>query len=299
MRFVIAGASGFLGQALRDHLAGKGHDVTRLTRGAPVSESESQWDPQHGVVDPDVIEKADVVVNLAGASFVRWPFTEAYRREFTDSRVLSTRTLAEAIAASTRRPALLAQNGTSVYGDRGDEVLTEDSAEGDDGTFLNAVTKPWQAATEPAAEAGARVCLLRTSFVMDKRGGSFRPLLLMFRAGLGGPAGDGSQYFSTISLNDWVRAVTFLAENDSCQGPFNITGPNPTTNKEFVEELGRMLHRPTLLRIPGAPLKTVFPELAPELFNSVRAEPARLEGAGFVFEDRTVNQRLASALTTR
>lgn len=296
MRFVIAGSSGFLGTSLRDHLASRGHEVVRLVRRDPVSRNESRWDPSSGTVDRQVIDEADVVVNLAGASFVRWPFTASYRREFTDSRVVTTRTLADAVARSSRKPALLAQNGTSIYGDSGDTVLTEDSPERDDGTFLNQVTKPWQAATRPAADAGARVCLLRTSFVLDGRGGSFRPLLLMFRLGLGGPAGHGRQYFSTITLNDWVRAVTFLAEHDSCAGPYNLTGPDPTTNAEFVTELGRLLHRPTVLRIPERPLRTLFPELAPELFNSVRAEPARLLAAGFTFDQPTLTERLAWAV---
>lgn len=297
MRIVIAGASGFLGQSLREHLARRGHGVVRLVRGEPVSQDESRWDPARRTVDQQVIESADVVVNVAGASFVRWPFTESYKKEFTDSRVLSTRTLAEAIARSERKPAFLAQNGTSIYGDRGDEVLTESSPEGDDGSFLNAVTKPWQAAAQPAVDAGARVCIMRTSFVLDRRGGSFKPLLWMFRLGLGGPAADGSQYFSTISLQDWLRAVTFLAEHDECSGVYNLTGPNPTTNAEFVKELGRMLHRPTVLRVPGAPIRTVFPELAPELLSSFRVEPVRLQEQGFEFEHRTVNERLAAALT--
>jgi uncharacterized protein (TIGR01777 family) len=297
MRIVIAGATGFLGQNLREHLAVRGHDVVRLVRGEPVSSHESRWDPHAGILDESVIEKADVVINLAGASFVRWPYTEAYKKQFVASRVESTRVLAEAIARSQRKPAFLAQNGTSFYGDRGDEVLTESSEEGHDDAFLHRITKEWQAATQEARDAGARVCVMRTSFVMHRSGGSFRPLYLMFRGGLGGPAGDGSQYFSTISLNDWVRAVTFLAENDSCEGPYNLTGPNPTTNGEFVKELGRMVHRPTALRIPSAPIKKLFPELAPELFSSVRAEPQRLQEAGFVFEQKTVNERIASALT--
>lgn len=297
MRIVIAGATGFLGRSLREHLARRGHEVVRLVRGTAVSTDESTWDPHRGILDASVIDKADVVVNLAGASFVRWPYTEAYRKQFVASRVESTRVLAEAVARSDRKPAFLAQNGTSYYGDRADEVLTEYSAEGHDDAFLHKITKQWQAAAQPAVDAGARVCIMRTSFVLDRHGGSFVPLLLMFRLGLGGPAGDGRQYFSTISLNDWVRAVTFLAENDSCEGAFNLTGPNPTTNREFVKELGRMVHRPTVLRIPAAPVKKLFPELAPELFSSVRVEPLRLQEAGFEFEQKTVNERLAWALT--
>jgi uncharacterized protein (TIGR01777 family) len=297
MRFVVAGASGFLGTALRDHLAREGHDVVRLVRGEPASANESRWDPYTGVVDQQAVDAADVVVNLAGASFYRWPLTEKYQQIFRDSRVVTTRVLAEAVARSQRKPAFLAQNGTSYYGNRGEEVLTEASPGGDDGTFLNGITKQWEAATRPASDAGARVCVLRTSAVLHRSGGAFKPLHLLFRAGLGGPAGDGRQYFPTISLNDWVRAVTFLAEHDECAGAYNLTGPGPTTNEEFTTELGRMVHRPTVLRLPATPLRRVFPELSPELLSSVRAEPARLPEAGFSFEERTLNQRLAAAMT--
>jgi uncharacterized protein (TIGR01777 family) len=297
MRFVVAGASGFLGTALRDHLAREGHDVVRLVRGEPASANESRWDPYTGVVDQQAVDAADVVVNLAGASFYRWPLTEKYQQMFRDSRVVTTRVLAEAVARSQRKPAFLAQNGTSYYGNRGEEVLTEASPGGDDGTFLNGITKQWEAATRPASDAGARVCVLRTSAVLHRSGGAFKPLHLLFRAGLGGPAGDGRQYFPTISLNDWVRAVTFLAEHDECAGAYNLTGPGPTTNEEFTTELGRMVHRPTVLRLPATPLRRVFPELSPELLSSVRAEPARLPEAGFSFEERTLNQRLAAAMT--
>jgi uncharacterized protein len=297
MRIVIAGATGFLGEALRDHLARHGHEVVRLVRGKAVSSHESTWDPDNDVVDQAVIESADVVVNLAGAAFVRWPYTEQYKKTFVDSRVQTTRVLAEAIARTQSKPAFLAQNGTAYYGDRGDEVLTEDSAARDDGTFLNGITKEWQEATRPAEDAGARVCVMRTAAVLHKRGGAFKPLYLIFRAGLGGPAGNGRQYFSTISLNDWVRAVTFLAENESCKGAYNLTGPNPTTNAEFAEQLSKMVHRPRFFRVPAGPVRKAFPELAPELFSSLRVEPARLLDEGFEFEQPTLNDRLAAALT--
>ncbi|HEX6248203.1 MAG TPA: TIGR01777 family oxidoreductase [Nocardioidaceae bacterium] len=297
MRIVLAGASGFLGQALREHLARHGHEVVRLVRGEALSGSESRWDPHAGQVDQAVIDSADVVVNLAGSSFYRWPLTEKFKKHFRDSRVRTTQTLAEAIARAEQPPAFLAQSGTSFYGNRGNEVLTEASAEGFDGTFLNSVTKEWEAACRPAEKAGARVCVMRTAPVLHKSGGAFRLLYLIFRSGLGGPAGHGQQYFPTISLNDWVRAVTFLAENPACSGVYNITGPSPTTNAEFSEQLGRMVHRPTFFRVPELPVRKLVPELAPELFSSFRVEPARLLEAGFEFEQPTLNDRLASALT--
>jgi len=297
MRLVLAGASGFLGTALRDHLAREGHDVVRLVRGEPVSPHESRWDAYRGQLDRSVIESADAVVNLAGASFVHFPFTQSYERTFRDSRVVTTRVLAEAIAASDRKPAFLAQNGTDFYGDQGATVLTEDTPARDDGTFLHGITHQWQSATEPAADAGARVCILRSGAVLHRTGGAFAPLYRIFKLGLGGPAGQGGQYFPTISLHDWVRAVTFLAEHDECAGPFNLSGPSPSTNAEFTRVLGRMLHRPTVVRVPERPLRAVIPQLAPELFGSIRAEPARLQEAGFAFEHPTVNERIAAALT--
>src|SRR5919107_799335 len=243
MRVVMAGSSGFLGTAWRDHLARGGHEVVRLVRGEALSASESHWNPYTGEVDRAVIESADVVTNLAGAPLAHWPWTESYKRTFLDSRVATTRTLADAIAASDRKPAFLAQNGVAGYGDRGDVPVTEESATDAD-TFMGGVTREWQAAASPAADAGARVVGMRESVILGRRGGALKPLLLVFKAGLGGPVGSGDQYFSTISMLDWVRGATFLAERDSARGVYNLSAPHPTTNKEFARELGRMLHRP-------------------------------------------------------
>lgn len=296
MRIVIAGATGFLGQAWREHLARQGHDVVRLVRGPAVSSHESTWDPYRGEVDQSVIDSADVVANLAGAPIAHWPWTASYKKTLRDSRVLTTRTLAEAIAASPGKPAFLAQNGIAGYGDRGDEVLTEESSTPADST-LGQVTLEWQEATMPAADAGARVCVLRTAVVLHKSGGALKPLYYLFRAGLGGPLGDGRQYFATISLNDWLRAVTFLATNEQCHGVYNLTGPGTTTNEEFTKQLGRMLNRPTLVRAPAWPMRKALGELSNELLGSARVEPERLLADGFEFEQPTLNERLAAALT--
>lgn len=297
MRLVLAGASGFLGQALRDHLTREGHDVVRLVRGGAVAEDESRWDPARSMVDRSVVEKADVVVNLAGAPIGHWPWTASYQRTLRESRVDTTRTLAEAIAATGSKPAFLAQNGIAGYGDRGDEVLTEDSPTGAD-SVLGRITAEWADATQPAADAGGRVCIMRTAVALHKSGGGFKPMLLQFRAGLGGPIGTGKQYFPTISLHDWVRAVTFLAAHQECHGTYNLTGPNTTTHEEFAKELGRMVHRPAVLPAPAWPMRKVLGDLSLEFLNSVRVEPARLEKAGFEFAHPTLNSRLAAALTT-
>ena len=295
MRFVLAGASGFLGSALRDRLAHDGHEVIRLVRGTPQSASESRWDPYVGRVDQSVVDSADVVVCLSGAPLAHWPWTESYKRTFTDSRVLPTRTLAEAIAASPRQPAFLAQNGIAGYGDQGETVLTEKAATSAP-TFMGGVTRQWEEASRPAAEAGARVVVLRTSVVLDRRGGALKPLLLAFRAGLGGPVGSGEQFFSTISAQDWTRAVVFLATDPECAGPFNVSGPNATTNAEFGDELARLLHRPAAVRVPAWPIRAALPDISSELLSSARVEPARLTAAGFRFDQPTLRDRLAAAL---
>lgn len=295
MRIVIAGASGFLGQAWRAHLATQGHDVVRLVRGEPLSANESPWDPYAGQVDQSVIDDADVVANLAGAPIAHWPWTASYRRTLRDSRVLTTSTLAEAVARSPRPPAFLAQSGIAGYGDRGDEILTEKSTTPAD-TVLGRITREWEAATAPAADAGARVCVMRTAVVLDKRGGALKPLHLLFSAGLGGPLGDGRQYFATISLEDWVRAATFLAENAHCNGVYLLAGPGTTTNAELTEELGRLLHRPTVVRAPAWPMRKVLGELSNELLGSVRAEPEHLPADGFEFVHPTLSDRLAAGL---
>ena len=296
MRFVLAGVSGFLGTAWRDHLAREGHEVVRLVRRVALSASESRWDPYAGHVDPDLVESADVVGTLSGAPLAHWPWTASYKRTFTQSRVATTRTLAEAIAASDRRPAVVAQNGIAGYGDRGDAPLTEESAFDAD-TFMGRVTRAWQDATTAAVEAGARTVVMRSGVVLDRHGGAMKPLLPLFKAGLGGPVGDGSQYFSTISMRDWVRAATHLAVDGGASGVYNVSAPNPTTNAEFGKELGRMLHRPAVLPAPTWAIRRVVGDVSSELLNSTRVEPARLLEEGFVFEHPTLNERLAAALT--
>ena len=296
MRFVLAGVSGFLGTAWRDHLAREGHEVVRLVRGEALSASESRWDPYSGHVDRALVESADVVGTLSGAPLAHWPWTASYKRTFTESRVATTRTLAEAVAGSDRKPAFVAQNGIAGYGDRGDAPLTEESAFDAD-TFMGRVTRAWQDATTPAVEAGVRTVVMRSGVVLDRHGGAMKPLLPLFKAGLGGPVGDGSQYFSTISMPDWLRAATHLAVDDDASGVYNVSAPNATTNADFGKELGRMLHRPAVLKAPSWAIRRVVGDMSSELLNSTRVEPARLLEEGFVFEHPTLNERLAAALT--
>jgi uncharacterized protein (TIGR01777 family) len=295
MRFVIAGSSGFLGTALRERLAEEGHDVTRLVRGEASGRRSSRWDPASGYVDQQVIEVADVVVTLAGAPIIR-PWTRARRQAILDSRVSSTNTLATAVAACPDPPAFMAQSGTDVYGNgRGDTVLTE-SDPGEGSGLLRRVARDCEAAAAQAEARGARVCLLRSGAVLDKRGGAMRAMLPIFRLGLGGRVADGRQYFPVVSLRDWVSAVLHLAQSPDLGGAFNLTGPHPPTNAEFTDALGRALHRPTRLVAPGFVLERALGELAGLLSGSMRAVPSRLLASGFEFADPTVDDVVTQAL---
>jgi uncharacterized protein (TIGR01777 family) len=295
MRIVMAGASGFLGTAWRDHLARQGHEVVRLVRGEAMSDQESSWDPHRGDLDRSVIEQADAVACLSGSSLAGNPHSAKYRRTLRDSRVNPTTTLAEAIAASDRKPAFVAQNGTSYYGDRGDEELREDSGTAP-GSLLTEVTRVWQAATEPAAEAGARVVVLRTAPVMHPQALTFRLLKTVFKTGLAGPLGDGRQYFPLITLQDWLRAATFLLERDGSSGPYNLSIPEPCTNAEFTRALGEAVHRPARVRVPAGIIRKAAGQLSGELVGSARIMPAALLKDGFSFDHPDVRAVLAYAL---
>ncbi len=299
MRFVVAGASGFLGEAWSRALRDQGHDVVALVRRDPATAHEHRWDPYAedpaGAVDRAVVESADVVANLAGAPLAHWPWTESYRRTFLDSRVRTTRVLAQTVAGSDRRPVLVAQNGVSAYRDLGDQPVTEDSPT-DRKAFIADVARQWQAATEPAAAAGARVVVLRTGVVLDRSGGALRSMLPAFRIGLGGPFGSGQQRFATITLTDWVAATTRLALAQHSTGAYNLVGPGTTTQAEFAQELGRQLHRPARLRVPALPLRKVGGVAGGELLASARVEPQRLLAEGFSFAHPDLPSRIAGAL---
>ncbi|MGH3509526.1 MAG: TIGR01777 family oxidoreductase [Nocardioidaceae bacterium] len=292
MRVLVAGASGFLGRAWTAHLRANGHDPVRLVR-RDARPGDVTWDPYSGHLDPSVLDGVDAVACLSGATIVHWPWTASYRKTFRDSRVVPTRVLAEAVAASDRKPPMVAQNGVAGYGDHGDHVITERTPTDAD-TFLGGVTRDWERATDAAAAAGARLVVLRTAVVLDREGGALKPMLLQFRAGAGGPIGGGRQYFATISLLDWLRAATHLTE--SGDGVYNVAGPHQTTNREFVQTLARLLHRPAVLPAPALPIKLFAGPASSDILGSARVEPRRLLDEGFTFEHPTLVDRLTAAL---
>lgn len=301
MRILIAGSSGFLGSHLLRHLREKDHDVTALVRRA-AGDREAPWDPYAATpeqaLDPALVESADVIVNLAGSPTAGNPHSKKWAHDLERSRVTSTRMIALAVARSDRKPAFLAGNGISYYGDHGSQVLTE-SADSRGDAFLTTVTRSWQDATVPAVEAGARVCVLRTAPVLDRESAPLKQLQLLFKAGLGGKLGNGEQYFPVISLRDWVAAVTFLAEHDEVSGPANLCCPNVPTNAEFTRTLAHLLRRPSFATVPSIVLKQAAGRMAPEVLGSLRTVPEALQRAGFAFADTDIEAVLRAGLAGR
>lgn len=295
MRVVIAGATGFLGTHLTDHLRVHGHEVTALVRREPTSAHESRWDPRAGTVDAALVARADVVVNLAGASIAGNPHSKKWSDEVLESRISTTRLLARTIAAAERPPAFLAGNGIAWYGDHGSSPVTEDSDSTGD-AFLTRVSRQWEDAASAASDAGARVCLLRTAPVMDRTSPPLKQLRLLFQLGGGARLGSGEQFMPMISLRDWVGAVGYLAESRDVSGAFNLCCPQSPTNAEFTTTLAAAVHRKAFLAVPSAVLKVAAGDLAPEVLGSINARPAALERAGYDFEDEDVREVLAAAL---
>ncbi|MCW2817105.1 MAG: NAD-dependent epimerase/dehydratase, partial [Nocardioides sp.] len=272
---VLAGGSGFLGHHLREALGARGHTVTSLVRRAADGRGESTWDPYAGQVDRTLVRTADVVVNLAGSPTLGNPHSKKWARELRESRVTTTRLLAETIAGagSGHRPAFLAGNGISYYGDHGSAVLTE-ASDTRGHALLTDVTREWQAAAEPAAAVGSRVCVLRTAPVMDRRAAPLQQLRLLFRAGLGGRIGTGRQHMAMISLRDWVGGVVHLAEHPDVSGPVNLCLPQAPTNAEFTKALAGAVRRPAFVPVPGVAIRAAGGRMAPELLGSLNVRPA-------------------------
>jgi uncharacterized protein (TIGR01777 family) len=296
MQIVLAGASGFLGGWLARRLGAAGHDVTRLVRRPPRDPAEVSWDPGAGRLDPAALAGAGAVVNLAGAGVGDHRWTARYKATIRASRVDSTATLARTIAAlpaADRPPVLLNMSGISGYGHTGDRTVTEAAPLG--AGFLPDVCREWEAATGPAADAGVRVAMLRTAPVLHRDGGLLKPQLLPYRLGLGGRFGGGRQWAPWIALADWLEAAAFLLERD-VSGPVNVVSPGLVTNAEFTKALGRALHRPAVLPIPGFGLRVVLGEFSVEALNGSGGVPAVLTGAGFTFRYPDLDAALDAAL---
>ena len=304
MNVVMGGAHGLIGRALAGRLRNDGHRVIRLVRPAghtaPSDPDAVSWDPANGRIDRDALERSgpvDAAVNLAGAGIGDRRWTPARRRLIAASRRDSTRLLADALVDLSPRPAVLVSgSAVGIYGDRGDEELTEESGPGSG--FLPDVCRAWEAAAVPAADAGIRVVWLRTGLVLAPAGGILTRLLPPFRLGLGARLGTGRQYVSWITLDDEVEAVVRILDDDRLSGPVNATAPGPVTNAELTRALGRALHRPAGLAVPRAALTAVLGrDMADELLlASQRVRPAKLEAVGHLFAHPDIGSALAAVL---
>jgi uncharacterized protein (TIGR01777 family) len=283
MNILLSGSSGLIGQALIPVLTSGGHRVVCLVRFKPRGgEPLVYWNPAGGEIDAPVLEGFDAVVHLAGEPITgRW--NAAKKRSIRESRVKGTRLLCEALARLSSRPrVLVAASASGYYGDRGDEVLREESEAGS--SFLSQVCQEWEAATKPAAERGIRVVNLRIGFVLSRAGGGLAKMLPAFKMGVGGKIGSGKQYMSWIGIDDLVQIILFATTTEALNGPANAVAPNPVTNLEFTKTLGRVLGRPTIVPMPAFAVRLAFGEMGEELLlASTRIEPARLLSAGYRF----------------
>jgi uncharacterized protein (TIGR01777 family) len=294
MKVVVSGASGLLGSALVPALEAAGHDVQRLVRREPRGPSEVAWDPAAGTIDVAALAGIDGAVNLSGANLNR-RWTAARKHEIRDSRVSSTSLLARTLAELEPRPRVfVSAGGCGIYGNRGDEVLTEESELGTG--FLADVGRAWEAAAEPARAAGLRVVNFRQGMVLTRDGGALRQMLLPFRLGVGGRVASGRQWWSWVSLDDLVAAYLFVLEGELA-GPVNLASPNPATNTAFTKALGRALHRPTVLPVPAFTIKVLYGERGEAVvLEGQRTLPARLLAAGFTFGFQEIDAALEHTL---
>jgi uncharacterized protein len=294
VRIVMSGASGLVGSALAPFLTTRGHDVVRLVRRTP-GKDEARWDPAAREIDRAALERADALVHLSGENVLgRW--NAAKKNAIRASRIESTRLLSETIAGLARRPAtFIAASAIGYYGNRGDELVTEDSPPGTG--FLADLCRDWEAASAAAERAGVRVVRPRIGLVQTSRGGPLGKMLPFFRLGLGGPIGRGRQWWSWIAIDDLLQLFAFMVERDELSGPVNITAPEPVRCAEFVRVLGKVLRRPAVLPVPPIALRLLYGEAANEaILTGQRALPARAIQAGFRFRFATLEPALRHLL---
>ncbi|AUG76836.1 epimerase [Kitasatospora sp. MMS16-BH015] len=302
MRIAVTGSTGLIGSALVRSLVADGHEVVRLVRQQSRTGPQADgtvgvgWNPHRLELDAAGLDGVEAVVHLAGAPVGDRRWTAAYKQEIRDSRVLGTETVAGALARMTTPPKVLV-SGSAVgyYGQTGDQLVDEDSPAGVD--FLAGVCAEWEVAARPATESGVRVAYARTGLVLSPDGGAGARLLPLFRLGLGGRLGAGTQYWSLISLEDEVAALRHLIDTPDLDGPFNLTGPNPVTNADLTTALGRALNRPTPFPVPEFALRAALGEMAVEVAGSHRVVPKRLLESGFTFRHADVDAIVRAALS--
>ncbi len=294
MKVLISGASGLIGTELTKQLTALGHQPIRLVRRPVLSADELFWSPGTKPLDPAFLSDIDAVINLAGATTGKIPWTKTYERELISSRLDSTKTLVDAINACPNPPKVLISGSASgIYGDQGDAWLDESSPKGEG--FLADLAYKWE---EAAKLANTRVVLVRTTMVMSKKLGALGKLLPLIKLGIGGALGSGKQWWAWISLEDQARAIIHLIENESTSGAYNITAPEPATCQQIIKELGHQLKRPTLLRVPAFAMRLLIGKAADELLLcSQKMKSHRLEQTGFVFKHPTLVESVGYVLS--
>lgn len=297
LRVAVTGATGMLGSALGPFLTTGGHQVQRIVRGTPGA-GDVAWDPMAETIDAVALEGVDAVVHFAGANLASGRWTDARKKEIRESRIRGTALLARTLAGLARRPkVLVCASAIGIYGDRGDEELTDESTPG--GGFLADVCRAWEAAAEPARQAGIRVVHARFGLVLSPAGGGLAKMLPIFQAGAGGRVGHGTQWMSWISVDDAVGVIHFALTTPSVEGPLNAVAPVAVTNGRFTDALATALHRPAVMPVPTFALHALFGEMADAtVLASTRCVPARLTALGYPFRHPTVDTALAHVLGT-
>jgi uncharacterized protein (TIGR01777 family) len=297
MKIAVTGSTGLVGSALLPLLAAGGHEVRRVVRARPGRGSKDvHWDPARAEIDAVRLEGLDAVIHLAGESIASGRWTAAKKRRIRDSRVEGTQLLTRALTSVEEPPvALICASAIGYYGDRGRDVVDEDSAPGEG--FLADVCREWEAAAQSALRRGIRVANLRFGVILSPAGGALATMLPIFKLGLGGVLGSGKQYVSWVALDDAVGAIDYALGHAELAGPVNVVSPNPVTNRDYTRMLGRVLSRPTIFPVPGFAARLAMGEMADELLlSSTRAEPQRLIAAGYPFRHPELEEALRHLL---
>ena len=293
-RVAITGSTGLIGSALSAFLRERGDEVVRLVRRAPEQPDEVRWDPAGRRLDPRELAGVTAVVHLAGAGVGDHRWTPSYQQQILASRVDGTATIATALAALGEPVRLVSGSAVGVYGDRGNEVLTEDSVLG--GGFLSEVVRAWEAAADPAREAGLSVVHPRTGIVLSPAGGALARMLPLARLGINGPLGNGRQWWPWISLRDTVAGLAHLVDHPEVEGPVNLVAPLPDRQLDIARELGRQIHRPAIFPAPAFGIKLVLGGFSDEILTSKRVVAQRLTSSGFLHSDPDIASALRRVL---
>lgn len=298
MKIIITGSSGFVGQALIEGLERRGDTVIPLIRkagGDARKTGHPLWNPIRGHLEPSIFEGVDAVINLNGANIAGRRWSAEYKNELRSSRLKATRLVAETLAGMSTPPrVLVSASATGFYGDRGDQPLDENSAPGKG--FLADLSREWEEANSPAIEAGVRVVIVRLGMVVGS-GGALDRMLLPFRMGLGGPIGNGRQWWPWIAIDDVVGAVAFGLDRETVSGPLNLVSPDEATSRDFARALGRVLHRPAVLPAPAFAVRLVAGEMADALLlSSARVRPEVLRRSGYQFVSPSLDEAISRAV---